>query len=370
MKKAIVIVMAFGLFMMPFVVYSQPEQTTAQPPPIAPPLVREGDFAMKLVEALKIGTAQNEADAETMLGSSGIAPKNGWIADYPVTPDIIGELQNTVGVAADSKRLPMGKDEALEALQRVSGELGSSVFPDTSGKYSENQPPTASQYAEPTVINNYYYDEGPPVVTYYPPPWDYYYLYAWVPYPFWWGGFFFSGFFCLHDFHRVVVVGHHHFVFTNHVIDPVNKAVVRVDPASRRAGGSFRTADIPHQGRLNSAEARRGAASILERSRERSASVSGVERDRTGTVSSGSGNRTFRQPNNIERRNETNVRGSSGGEGKSLPAPSVTHERSFSAPSMGGRGSFGGFRAEGGTHSFGHSGFSSGAGHGGCRGHC
>ena len=394
MKKLITgVIIILGMLMMPLVVYAQSEQTIEQAPPVAPTLVREGDFAMKLVDALKIGTAQNEADAETMLGSSGIAPKNGWIADYPVTPDIIGELQNTVGAAADSQRLPMGKDRALEALQSVSAELGLSVVPDASGKYSENQPPTSPEYVQPTVINNYYYDEGPPVVTYYPPPWDYYYLYAWVPYPFWWGGFFFPGFFCLHDFHRVIVAGHHQLVVSNHVINPVNKAVVRVDPASRRTGGGFGSTEISHPRGLNSAEARRGATSIFERG----ASANRMERPRTGGVSSGRGNTTLTQPGNIERRNEMNVQRPSGGQGRSFTSPNVAHERSFVAPSTGSRssgssgssgrtfsapsrsfnppstgsrGSFGGFHAEGGGHSFGHGGFASGGGHGGCRGRC
>jgi hypothetical protein len=180
-------------------------------PPVAQPLIREGDFAVKLVDTLNIGTAKNEAEAETMLSSSGIAPKNGWIADYPVTPDIIGELQSTISDAADSKKLPMGKDEALKVFQDLTAEFGLAVVPGSSGRYAENQPQPNS-----TVINNYYYDEGPPVVTYYPPPWDYYYLYAWVPYPFWWGGFFFPGFYSLHDFHRVVVVGHRRCVVSNH----------------------------------------------------------------------------------------------------------------------------------------------------------
>jgi hypothetical protein len=340
MKKLLAIVTAFGLFMMPFVVYAQSEQTTAQAPAIEQPLVPEGDFAMKLVGSLKMGAIETEAQAEDMLSSVGIAPRNGWIADYPVTPDIIGELQKAVVAAADSNKLPMGRVEALKAFQNLTAEFGLAAVPDTSGKYSENQPPTNPEYLQPTVIDNYYYDEGPPVVTYYPPPWDYYYLYAWVPYPFWWGGFFFPGFFCLHDFHRVVLVGHHRFVVTNHVIDPFNKAVVRVDPAGRRTGETFRTGGISHNRTFNSAEARRGATSIFERSRERSASVNKVERDRTGAVSSGRENRTFSQPNNIERRNEMNLQRPSGGQGRSFSAPNLTHERSFNAPSTGGR-SFG-----------------------------
>ena len=407
MRKLIANVVIVGMLMMPLVVYSQSEQTTAQAPPVAPALVREGDFAMKLVGALKIGTAQNEADAETMLGSSGIAPKNGWIADYPVTPDIIGELQNTVSAAADSQRLPMGKNQALKALQSVSAELGLSVLPDTSGKYSENQPPTTPDYVQPTVINNYYYDEGPPVVTYYPPPWDYYYLYAWVPYPFWCSGFFFPGFFVLHDFHRVVHVHGRVAVCTNHVIHPISKRVVVVDPVHRASSHPFRAQyDRSRQRGFNSTEARRAATSISERNRERANfgnhltatnGGSNTGRSEGGTISRGMNQRTPNESNNIERRNEMNVQGPSGGEKKSFAAPSVTHEKSFSTPSMesrslrssgnsgrasnppsrsfsppstGSRGSFGGFRAESSARSFAHGGFSGGGGHGGCRGHC
>jgi hypothetical protein len=385
MKNLLTVFVIFGMLTIPFAIYAQSDQQATQAPPVAPALVPEGDFAMKLVVSLKMGAIETEAQAEDMLSSVGIAPRNGWIADYPVTPDIIGELQKAVVAAADSNKLPMGRDEALKAFQNLTAEFGLALVPDTSGKYSENQPPTSPEYVQPTVIDNYYYDEGPPVVTYYPPPWDYYYLYAWVPYPFWWGGFFFPGFFCLHDFHRVVVVGHHQFVVTNHVIDPVNKAVVRVDPAGRRTGRGFRSTDISHHGGFNSTEARRGATSIFERS----ASVNRVERDRRGTVSSGRENRTFSQPSNIERRNEMNVQRPSGGERRSFSAPNVTHERSFNAPSAGGRsfgssensgrsfnppnrsfsaprGSFGGLHGGGfsGSHSF-RGGFSGGGFHGG-----
>jgi len=36
-----------------------------------------------------------------MLASSGIAPRNEWIADDPVTPDIIEDQQNAIGAAGD-----------------------------------------------------------------------------------------------------------------------------------------------------------------------------------------------------------------------------------------------------------------------------
>ncbi|MBI5100452.1 MAG: hypothetical protein HZB33_01255, partial [Nitrospirae bacterium] len=65
----------------------------SEPPPVSAPLIREGAFALKLAEALGLGHPESEVEAESMLGAAGVAPRNGWIADYPVTPDIIGELR-------------------------------------------------------------------------------------------------------------------------------------------------------------------------------------------------------------------------------------------------------------------------------------
>jgi hypothetical protein len=240
--------------------------TATQQPAIAQPLTREGDFAIKLAEALKIGQAKNEAEAESTLASAGVAPKNGWIADYPVTPDIVGELQNAVGMAADSGKLGMKKEEALKAFRTTAVELELPITAEIPNGYAESPPPTASPYTEPTAIDSYYDSEGPPVVTYYPPPPDYYYMYAWVPSPFWCSGFFFPGFFILHDFHRVVHRHGHPCVITNHFRDHRTGRIAAIDPARRHAGGVPGGQD--RRG-FNSAEARKGASSILERSRNR-----------------------------------------------------------------------------------------------------
>ena len=271
MKKLSALAMALALFLMSSpAAYPQAKQTTNTPPPVAPDLVREGDFAIRLVSGLEIGTAENETEAEAMLASAGIAPKNGWISDYPVTPDILGELEDAVAAAADSDRLSMDKDEALEALASVSADLGLSVVADTSGEYAEAPPPASPQYTQPTVINNYYYREGPPVVTYYPPPPDYLYLYAWVPYPFWCSRFFFSGFFILRDFHKVSII-HKRVVFvSNHFFHRGHRRFFRVDPVKRRGGRSWTAVGRKTYGRpLFTPEARRGARSILERSHDR-----------------------------------------------------------------------------------------------------
>src|SRR5512139_1364382 len=97
--------------------YSRSEQTEPGLRSSEQSLIREGFFAMKLAEALKIGPVKSEAEAENMLALVGITPQNGWIADYPVTPDIIGELQNAIAVAADSGKLAMNKSEAIKVFE-------------------------------------------------------------------------------------------------------------------------------------------------------------------------------------------------------------------------------------------------------------
>jgi len=248
---------------------AQPGKTGTQAPSVAAPLIREGDFAIKLTEALKIGQAGSEAEAESLLASMGIAPKNGWIADYPVTPDIIGELEKAISEASDAKRLPMGKDEALRVFRTTAVELELPIIAEIPEGYAESPYPTTPQYTEPTVINNYYYTEGPPVVTYYPPPLDYTYLYAWIPSPFWFSGFYFPGFYILHDFHRVTYRNGYPCTITNHMRDYRTGRISTIRPGGRREGGTLGGGGTPYTRGFNSTEARNGARSIFERSRER-----------------------------------------------------------------------------------------------------
>ena len=204
MKSLLIIVSVAvcNLVFMPAGIHAQSAPGDGGQPPVAQPLVREGDLATNLVEALKLGTATSETEAESMLGNAGITPRNGWIADYPVTPDVIGELTKSISDAVDSDRLDMDKEEALKAFQDVTTRVNLTVRSST----SEQTGPSDVTTPNTTVINNYYYDQGPPVVTYYAPPPDYVYLYTWVPYPFWGWDFWFPGFYILVDFHRVVHV--------------------------------------------------------------------------------------------------------------------------------------------------------------------
>ena len=377
MKSLFAISMALVLILMPFTVYAQPEQTTKNAPPVSQPIVPEGDFALELVTALNLGTATTETQAEDMLTSVGIAPKNGWIADYPMTPIIIGELQSAVVAAAAAEKLSMGNEEALNVFQNITTEFGLAVVPGSGGS-PESQPPTSAEYVPPAEVNNYYYEEGPPVVTYYPPPWDYYYLYTWAPYPFWYSGFFFPGFFVLNDFDTVVVVSHHghhhHHIITNHFTDPKTRTVFRVDPRSGKMVAP--AVGISRERGFNSTETRKGAESIYERSRTRQMTTNnpalrGPSRDQVpmnreqtrpstierGTIRNrGSHNLgSFNSQNNMGSRSETNIQRPS----RSFNGSSGVPGRFLSAPPMGGRESFGGSR------SFGNGAFSGGFGHGG-----
>jgi len=237
--KTMIIGICLALLSLPAVVGAQAGTQAAEPAPIAQQLVREGDLAVKLVTDLGLGATGDEVEAENQLSHVGIMPRNGWIADYPVTPDIIGELQQKVGESADAGKLSIGRDEALKIFDGAVAELKLAVKPHTVAKGYQPELEIAEAYPDPATISNYYTAEGPPVVTYYAPPPDYYYLYSWVPYPFWWTGFWFPGFFVLNDFHRTVVVNHRvHFV-SNHYRDIRSHRVFRIDPVRRFDGRTF-----------------------------------------------------------------------------------------------------------------------------------
>ena len=387
--KSLLIMISLAAFivMMPVLVYAGSDQPAASQPPISQPLLREGTLATQLVDVLKVGAAANEAEAESILSRAGIAPKNGWIADYPVTPDIVGELRAAVNAAADSKTISLSKDEALTAFESVTAQFDLSVRAGEPGPEGE---PSAGEYPDTTVINNYYSDEGPPVVTYYAPPPDYAYLYSWVPYPFWWTDFWFPGFFVLADF-DIDVHGHHHgheghrrghedheFV-SNHFRDPGSGRMSRVDPAARSNGGAF----AERVGsRWSSSAGQRGAASIFSSRINRAAggntgvftprtsgrsgspsvsSPTGSPFGRRSAISGGPAAATFGSQRIGRSFSQPSYRQPSISSRSFSPASSG--QRSFSAPSSGARSFFSG---AGGRSSFG-GGFSGSFG-GGARG--
>lgn len=276
MKIRLLLAITLSLLLLPAATHALTDAANTQPPPIEQTLVREGDFVLRLAAALQVGNFTSEAEAEDRLAAIGIAPRNGWIADYPMTPDIIVEVQDAVAAAVSAGRLPMSTEEALAVVQNVNSEFGLSV-------YSEAYPPGGDgqyhdQYYDSAAIQDYYYGYGPPAVTYYPPPWDYSYLYSWVPYPFWWGGFGFGGFFILNDFHRTVVInrgfprGHspRYKMISNHYRDKRTGKFRKVDPLARNPGNHNRHAQNLSQPRgMKPGQSQRGAASIVARSTER-----------------------------------------------------------------------------------------------------
>ncbi|MGB8518235.1 MAG: hypothetical protein WCD45_10165, partial [Gallionella sp.] len=242
-------------------------------------------------DALKLGKATSEAEAESLLGNAGVTPRNGWIADYPVTPDIVGELTQSISAAAESKSLKMGKDEASLAFQNVMTEINLAVRGGTPGQTDQNGPGNNAA-PDTTVINNYYYDQGPPTVTYYAPPPDYTYLYVWVPYPFWGWNFWFPGFYILGDFHRVVHVHDRVEVISNHFVDHRTNRIVRVDPLRRFNGRTFAGIGVPHDARRFISPGVRGWNNTIFRgSRERA-----MTRGRKTSPPPSRGSRKSRQP--------------------------------------------------------------------------
>ncbi len=209
-------ILMFGATAVPAEPEPNPELSSA-----APPLLRSGDFALSLAEALGLGVVSDEVEAQSLLAERGIAPRNGWFANYPVTPLVMGELREAVINSSESGRLAVTRNEALTAFDSLALDLGLAVDPSGGPAYAEAPPPSSepppgeAPYGEPPpAVSNYYYGGEPPMLAYYPPPPTYLSYYDWVPYPFFYTGIPFSGFFILHDFHRIH--RHHHFHHKHH----------------------------------------------------------------------------------------------------------------------------------------------------------
>ena len=236
------------LLLAPALLYGQVQQGRSDLPPIAAPLVREGDLAVGLVSALGMGAVSDEGQAESMLGDIGITPRNGWIAGYPVTPDVLGELRKSVSDAADAGRLGMNRDEALKRLEAIAAGTGVSAGSNSAG--GAYGPSDYAGYVDDAALNSYYATEGPPIYTYYAPPVPYYDLYGYVPYPFWYSGFWFPGFYVLRDFHRSFYAGGRVVFCSNHFHDYRSGRFARIDPVGRFHGAPFAAAGSARAGSI------------------------------------------------------------------------------------------------------------------------
>ena len=204
MNRSSIILSGVMLFLMSFSAYAFAEQGIPGPP-LAQSLVREGTLAMNLVHAFRLGSPTSEAESENILSGVGIAPRNGWIADYPVTPDVVIDLRKAVGIAADANRMTMSREEALQIFYNVTKDYELPIQAASTGPMVSPVTPPMLVPPEQTVINAYYTQEGPPVVTYYAPPAAYSYLYNYVPYPFWWSNVWLPGYYMLADFSLVAL---------------------------------------------------------------------------------------------------------------------------------------------------------------------
>jgi hypothetical protein len=398
MKKVLAIIVSVGLLLLPLSRTAiAAGSSDSSKPPIGQPLVREGDFAVSLATSLNLTKTDDEAEAESILSSKGIAPRNGWIADYPVTPDVYADVRNTARKAGDSGRLGMSGDRAAQTVQSVSTKVGlpiaiagenydygsNSQYAYNSSEYDgSNSPPadlsSPSASESPEAVENYYEQYGPPVVSYYPPPWEYSYLYSWAPWPFWWGGYWFPGFFALNDFDIVVGNFHHHhhghgkdhgnnndFARVSNHVRNSDGTISRVHPANTVANTG--TGGRPWNGTgLRTANAQQGARSILNHDTNR------VHNGNFAGHNNLTGTRSFQGNNGFAGRDADRF---SSNRAASNPGGS-SQQRSFSsarsAPSAGSNGgalrsggSFGGFRSSGG---FAGAGFRSGGFGGGSRG--
>ncbi|MGO9018992.1 MAG: hypothetical protein ACLQVJ_11655 [Syntrophobacteraceae bacterium] len=244
MKTILAIFLAASLVAVPYIAAANAKSSPSGPPPIEQPLVREGDFAVELATALHLTSSHDEAAAEDYLVSIGISPRNGWISDYPMTPDIIAEIRDSASRSASSGNLKISETNAVSIVDKVSIAMnlpvqyaGEKYSYDSSSEYQSpavRPLPEDSEYVEPYVVEDYYYDNEPPVVTYYPPPSEYAYLYDWVPDPFWWDGFGFGGFFILVDFDR----HYHHHHITNHVTNADGRAS-RINATTRASASAM-----------------------------------------------------------------------------------------------------------------------------------
>ncbi len=360
-RKGWVIFASLLLLLLPAVVFAQTYGANSRQPPIAQQLVREGNLAIQLTAALGLGTYDNEAEAESILGNAGIVPRNGWVADYPVTPDIIGELEKSVGAAADAHKIALSRDEALKRLRDVNAGLMLAVSPYSVDQRAGVPPAEAEIYPDQAVLDEYYTTEGPPVVTYYAPPPYYNYLYSWVPYPFWYADFGFSGFFILNDFHRQCFFGNGVFFVSNHFRDFRSNRVFRINPVGRFHGRTFAGIGVNNRHGFNSAGVQRGGRHDLNGSR-----TNGSQAFRRGGPAARTGAPAFRSGNPAFQR---------GGRTAAVQSSGTRMNASFAHSSMRSMGSpsFGGGRMAGQTFSGGargggssmHGGFGGSSGRGG-----
>lgn len=131
MKKLLLCALTASLLLLPLVTCSA-EHGTAKA--VSQSLVREGDYAIKLVETLKLGKVTDDIKAEDVLAAAGIAPKSGWISNFPVTPAVVAQVRVSVRVAAKAGKVHEGWKEADRSVLALNKKLGLSAIASAGGK--------------------------------------------------------------------------------------------------------------------------------------------------------------------------------------------------------------------------------------------
>lgn len=196
----LIIALIAGTLLFPTMAAAQNEPLAyAEEQTMAPSVVRQGDFALRLVTAFNLPASEDEEAAARALTALGILPPGGWVADQPMTPRIVAELRDAVVAAVAAGRLIMDLDAAMRAFTELVAEFGLPLPADQAPGYASGGAPvsTYAPYCNGTAFDYYYGSFGAPIYTYCRPPPAYFYLYSWVPYSFYWHRQVFAGFFIL-----------------------------------------------------------------------------------------------------------------------------------------------------------------------------
>ncbi len=160
-------------------------------PPIAAPLVRQGTLAVSLAASLGL-PAGSEAAAINNLSQIGIIPRGGWSAASLVTPALIGELHNSIFLAARSGQLLISANKVVTRFNSVRLGLGLPIFP---VRASARSAFLNAGVINPSLINKFFINNGLPLMTFFPPPNQFRNLFTFTPFPFVSSNVFFPGFF-------------------------------------------------------------------------------------------------------------------------------------------------------------------------------
>lgn len=182
---------------------------------IAPVVVRQGEFAVRLAETLTLETApDDEDDAIRALVALGIEPAAGWQPDQAMTPQIVTELRADLADAIYAGRLLMEPNAARAAFDELLAELGLPLPAEPAPAYAGTNPPLNSYgpYCDATATHYFYGSYGLPIYSYCYPPAAFLHYYSWVPCGFRAHGHTFAGFFILTQVHVIPRVhGRRHF---------------------------------------------------------------------------------------------------------------------------------------------------------------